>query len=527
MDKDFKVIPPFRRCVIQNFPFIEEDFDALTNYSLLSKIVEYLNTVIKSQNEVTEEVEYLANAYNQLKNYVDHYFDNLDVQEEIDEKLDEMADSGELADIIAQYLGLAGVLAFDTIADLAGAENVVAGSIARVLGNTNYADGDGAFYRVRALVNTDVIDGVDLVAITNAPTLVAERIPDPLADRVSTLETTVGRMTGRKFLFIGDSYGTGDNELGQHTTSWTTLVPQYLGLTVGTNCLTNSVNGSGFNAGYGFKTQLQDLSSTVPDVNTITDIVIVGGYNDKDSSVEQIDSKMAECFSYAKTTYPNAQIMLACVGWSKVYLNRQANVINSLTAYTGCGKYGVKYLKNTEYILHDYSLFSDDSYHPNQNGQNELSKYLAEAIISGTCAIKRWIGSDIISKVESGDTLNPDWCLEYQNDGTITVSMCLGYIVRSTSYNIGNLTKIPLAIIESGLCLGSGIQAINTWGNILCATGDSSTIVDIAGEYSIEYDATNNRAVVYWQSAPQTTTTNNITCFLTTPISLTFPASYC
>ena len=97
-------IPKFRRFVIQNFPFIEEDFDALTDYGLICKIVEYLNKVIDSQNEVTAEMEALQNSFSELKSYVDNYFDNLDVQEEINNKLEEMADSGELAEIINQEI---------------------------------------------------------------------------------------------------------------------------------------------------------------------------------------------------------------------------------------------------------------------------------------------------------------------------------------------------------------------------------------------------------------------------------------
>ena len=128
-------IPKFRRFVIQNFPFIEEDFDALTDYGLICKIVEYLNKVIDSQNEVTSEMEALQNSFAELKSYVDNYFDNLDVQEEINNKLEEMAEDGQLSDIIAQYLEIASVLGFDTIADLAGSENVANGSICRVLGN--------------------------------------------------------------------------------------------------------------------------------------------------------------------------------------------------------------------------------------------------------------------------------------------------------------------------------------------------------------------------------------------------------
>lgn len=125
-----------------------------------------------------EQVIPQFNGLSDQVNALQAWFDNLDVQEEINNKLDEMAESGELADIIAQYLQLAGVLAFGTIADLSAAENLANGSTARVLGNTSAADGDGAYYVVRNLVNTDTVDGYNLVGLTNYPALVAERITD-------------------------------------------------------------------------------------------------------------------------------------------------------------------------------------------------------------------------------------------------------------------------------------------------------------------------------------------------------------
>lgn len=102
--KNYKRLTPFKRCVLQNFPFIEADFDALTNYGLLCKIVEYLNNVIASQNEVQENVEALNNAFIELKSYVDNFFDNLDVQDEINNKLDELVEDGTLANIIANFI---------------------------------------------------------------------------------------------------------------------------------------------------------------------------------------------------------------------------------------------------------------------------------------------------------------------------------------------------------------------------------------------------------------------------------------
>ena len=100
IEPPYKHLTPFKRCVLQNFPFIEADFDALTNYGLLCKIVEYLNKVINSQNVVQENFVELNNAFISLKSYVDNFFDNLDVQDEIDRKIDEMVEDGTMAQLV-------------------------------------------------------------------------------------------------------------------------------------------------------------------------------------------------------------------------------------------------------------------------------------------------------------------------------------------------------------------------------------------------------------------------------------------
>ena len=101
---NYKNLTPFKWFTIQNFPFIEADFDAITNYQLFSKVVEYLNNVINSQNSVGQEVENLSQAFIDLQNYVDNYFDNLDVQEEINNKLDSLVEDGTLTNLISTYL---------------------------------------------------------------------------------------------------------------------------------------------------------------------------------------------------------------------------------------------------------------------------------------------------------------------------------------------------------------------------------------------------------------------------------------
>ena len=101
---DLKNLTPFKWCIIQNFPFIEEDFDAITNYQLLCKIVEYLNKTISSANELGEEVETISTNFIELKNYVDNYFNSQDWQELVNNKLDSLVEDGTINRIINQEI---------------------------------------------------------------------------------------------------------------------------------------------------------------------------------------------------------------------------------------------------------------------------------------------------------------------------------------------------------------------------------------------------------------------------------------
>ena len=101
---NYKFLTPFKFFMLQNFPFIDEDLDAITNYQMLCKMAEEINKIITSQNIVGKQAEDLTNAFNNLYNYVNNYFDNLDLQDEVNKKLDEMAQDGTLDRIINQKL---------------------------------------------------------------------------------------------------------------------------------------------------------------------------------------------------------------------------------------------------------------------------------------------------------------------------------------------------------------------------------------------------------------------------------------
>lgn len=96
-ERNYFKLTPFKMQVLQSFPFIDADFDALTNYELLCKVVDYLNKTISNVNLLNDD-------FTELYNYVHDYFDNLDVQEEINNKLDKMAEDGTLSTLLAPYL---------------------------------------------------------------------------------------------------------------------------------------------------------------------------------------------------------------------------------------------------------------------------------------------------------------------------------------------------------------------------------------------------------------------------------------
>lgn len=103
---NFNKLTPFKWFVLENFPFIEADFDALTEWQLFCKLGKEINKIINSENTLGTQMENVTNAFIELQNYVNNYFDNLDLQEEVNNKLNEMAEDGTLAEILANYLNL-------------------------------------------------------------------------------------------------------------------------------------------------------------------------------------------------------------------------------------------------------------------------------------------------------------------------------------------------------------------------------------------------------------------------------------
>lgn len=103
-------LKPFRFWCQKVLPLVYDD--SLSYYELLCKVVDYLN---KTMTDVTV----LHEEFVQLQNWINDYFDDLDVQSEINTKLDAFAKDGTLSNLIKPFIqNNANPIFVDSVSDM-------------------------------------------------------------------------------------------------------------------------------------------------------------------------------------------------------------------------------------------------------------------------------------------------------------------------------------------------------------------------------------------------------------------------
>lgn len=122
--------------------------DELSYYETLTALTNFLNKqVIPVVNKNDAKVAELTTLANNLQNYIENYFNNLDVQEEINTKLDEMVTSGQLEDLLFNFFKINVV--FNTVAEMKKDSNLQVGQKISTLGYYAVNDGGGAQYIIK------------------------------------------------------------------------------------------------------------------------------------------------------------------------------------------------------------------------------------------------------------------------------------------------------------------------------------------------------------------------------------------
>lgn len=92
--EEYKPLSPFKFWCQKVLPLVYDD--SLSYYELLCKIVDYLNKTINDLNIATNDINNLHKAYDELQNYVNNYFNNINLQEEVNNWLDSAISTGKL-----------------------------------------------------------------------------------------------------------------------------------------------------------------------------------------------------------------------------------------------------------------------------------------------------------------------------------------------------------------------------------------------------------------------------------------------
>ena len=210
-----------------------------------------------------------------------------------------------------------------------------------------------------------------------------------LSDELTAFETSTAQALTEKYdykgfqrvVLISDSYGD-DAVCGGK--SWITLTKEALGDRI---VESHYYGGAGFgwpmSSEYYYANLLRALS-----VNADADLVLfLAGANDGnlihggDTTQQNIEDGMVDAISVLKTKYPKARIKLGFVGRYKDpyrYLPyNQACII-----YRACTRYGIEYVENSEYCLHNTNLIDNQDIHPSLAGSAYL-RNLAVTVIGG------------------------------------------------------------------------------------------------------------------------------------------------
>lgn len=366
MNKDINVTPdleptsnlgPFKFFALTNFPYIEQTFDTLTNYELMCKMAEELNKFIKNNNATNTNVINLYNAFVSLQDYVNQYFDELNVQNEVNTKLDQMASDGTLATIINENI-------FNEL-------NTNLENLTNKVGNETLPSADSSVSQNINLLNNKIGD---------------ETLPNPeesIIANINSLNEDINSI--KNALFLGDSFGAGWASGSEPTKDQ--LYPKMICDKLNYNCYNYCVGGAGFVVTN--NTLLQQLNQFKNENPTINPdfIFIHAGYNDfqtESITASQVGTAFNTLINTINDYYPNTTIYLIPITFRNNNWNSKATsmchyLINNARNYDN-----IVIIKNAYLIYIGRTADTSDNVHPTLNTEKIFANYIINKIKGGS-----------------------------------------------------------------------------------------------------------------------------------------------
>lgn len=223
-----------------------------------------------------------------------------------------------------------------------------------------------------------------------------EELQLQVADIEDELDTKVDKKNPneRVVICVGDSY----NKNTDWWDGWGKCLKDISGFTV----YSYEAGGGGFVANtyqYDFLGALQNHSQDdeCTDKESVTDIVVLGGYNDVSvgATDEALRTAMSTFITYCKTNYPNARITIAGIAfdYNSVSNQRKVNTMNMKYSQFAT-ELGVSTHPHFKYILQAKSLVffmegnANSGFHPSTTGNEQVANCLAQYLLNGTFDVR-------------------------------------------------------------------------------------------------------------------------------------------
>lgn len=186
-------------------------------------------------------------------------------------------------------------------------------------------------------------------------------------------------------VMIADSYGSGYQTHAPQIDGWVRLLKNKLPVT---DVSIQAVPGTGFakeERGQTFETMLISSLDNVADPNEVDCVLVCGGYNDIVAEESEILNAGDSFIDTMRKYYPNATLVLGVIGWNDSDWEIQ-NILNDrvIPAYKEivANQPDAVYLDGAEQIMRteDNRYFSDDTVHPNEDGEEAIANWLCEQL---------------------------------------------------------------------------------------------------------------------------------------------------
>lgn len=275
----------------------------------------------------------------------------------------------------------------------------------------------------------------------------------------------------RRFIFVADSYGM------RVRPSYVDVIKSNMGLS-DSACYDLSSSGAGFSIpGNKFINILTSASNSISNHDTITDIVVGGGFNDANYirngtvSPSNIVNDISDFATYCKANYHNARLWLHFDAYCNNILGADSSIgtggsINKFIGvcerlYAASGRLGYRYMSNVKYTLHKTTLLDNTYFHPNEEGNIFLATNIMSYLLGGDCSVSN--SEPFTINFNSEITVVTDLiAIQEVHDSLATLSLigdpfgATSYGVFDTTHAFNSLNDFELGTLDSNSLLFCG-----------------------------------------------------------------------